>query len=117
MPLYICGSLVVYWFSMSGGMYNIIRNVPFVGMDRRTGKAMLFMSGSGQMGAEGFIMGTSVVAFGMLMAHFIFLVPTMSDATERRKTCYGIMLVGWVLLSWICGTHQWKVGLRPSFYF
>lgn len=35
MPLYICGSLLVYWFSVSGGMFNIIRGMPFVGVDRR----------------------------------------------------------------------------------
>jgi oligosaccharyltransferase complex subunit gamma len=118
MPLYICGSLMVYWFSVSGGMFNIIRQTPFVGIDRRTGKPVVFVgSNSSQVGAEGFIMGSSVVAFGMLLAHFIYLVPTMSDPAQRRKTCYGIMAMGWALFLWISGTHAWKLGFRPSFYF
>jgi len=52
MPLYVIGSLTVFWFSLSGGMYNIIRGVPMVGMDRQTQKPMVFMGGNGQMGAS-----------------------------------------------------------------
>jgi oligosaccharyltransferase complex subunit gamma len=117
MPLYICGSLMVYWFSVSGGMFNIIRNMPFVGHDRRTNQAMVFMPGNGQVGAEGFIMGTSVMAFGMLIAHFVFLVPRIEDPLQRRKVCYGILAAAVILFRWITGTHVWKLGLRSSFYF
>ena len=116
MPMYIIGSLIVFWFSLSGGMYNIIRGVPMVGIDRQTNKATVFMGGSGQMGAEGFIMGTSVMAFGMLIACSAMLVPRIEEAGQRRKVAYGLMLGLWILFNWITGTHMWKTGLRSSFY-
>jgi oligosaccharyltransferase complex subunit gamma len=117
MPLYICGSLIVFWFSVSGGMYNIIRGMPFLGVDRRTKQPIVFMPGSGQVGAEGFIMGTSVVAFGMLMAHFVLMVPKIQDPAKRRKMCIMILVAAGVLFRWITETHVWKLGMRSSFYF
>ena len=117
MPLYICGSLCVYWFSLSGGMYNIIRGTPFVGVDRRSGQPIIFMPGQGQVGAEGFIMGTSAVTFGMLIAHFLFIVPTIEDPLRRRKTCYALLGAGFVLFNWITSTHLWKTGVSSRFFF
>jgi oligosaccharyltransferase complex subunit gamma len=38
---YALGALAVYWFSVSGGMYNIIRGVPFFVRDRE-GRIQLF---------------------------------------------------------------------------
>lgn len=116
MPMYIIGSLTVFWFSLSGGMYNIIRGVPMVGVDRQTHKATVFMGGNGQLGGEGFIMGTSVMAFGMLVACLAMLVPQIEEPVQRRKVSYGIMLGLWILFNWITGTHMWKTGLRSAFY-
>lgn len=62
-------------------------------------------------------MGTSTVAFGMLIAHFLFLVPTIESPEMRRKTCYALLVAGFVLFNWITSTHIWKIGLRSSFYF
>ena len=36
--LWLAGCLVVFWFSASGGMHNIIRGVPLVVPDMKTGK-------------------------------------------------------------------------------
>ncbi len=36
--LWLAGCLVVFWFSASGGMHNIIRGVPLVMPDGKTGK-------------------------------------------------------------------------------
>lgn len=116
LPFYIIGSLTVFWFSLSGGMFNIIRGVPMVGIDRQTNKATVFMGGNGQLGAEGFIMGTSVMAFGVLIAALALAVPQIEQPAQRRKIAYGIMLGLWVLFNWVTGTHTWKTGLRTSFY-
>lgn len=116
MPLYIVGSLTVFWFSLSGGMFNIIRGVPMVGIDRQTNKATVFTGGNGQMGAEGFIMGTSVTAFGLLAASIALIVPHIEEPSQRRKAAYGIMLGLWALFNWVTGTHMWKTGLHTGFY-
>ena len=116
MPLYAVGSLVVFWFSLSGGMYNIIRGVPMIGIDPRTRQARTFMQGSGQMGIEGYVMGTLAMSFGLLMAAGALVVPKLEDAQYRRKLSYAILVIAALLFNWITGTHLWKTHLHTSFY-
>lgn len=115
--LYAIGSIVVFWFSVSGGMFNIIRGVPLVGMDPRTRQPTAFIRGGGQMGAEGFTMGTLVVAFGLLAAGFTHIVPYIENKKSRRTVSYGIIVVAFLVFNWLSGAHLWKTSLRTFFYF
>ena len=115
--LYAMGGLAIFWFSVSGGMYNIIRGVPFVGYDSRTRSTVLFMPGSGQMGAEGFIMGTFYMIFALLVAGFTKLLPTVKDETERRLRGWVMLIVAGMVFSIIVGNHNWKTHMRSSWYF
>ena len=117
MPLYATGIMFLYWFSVSGGMYNIIRGVPFVGYNRNTRQAMLFISGSGQVGAEGFIMGSMYVLCGLTVAAFVRILPTVKDENTRRSVGYGLIVVLLLLFNIVTGNHVWKTGLITHFYF
>ncbi|KAI4976435.1 hypothetical protein ZWY2020_050042 [Hordeum vulgare] len=57
--LWMAGALFVYFFSVSGGMYGIIRHTPMFITDREDpNKLVFFYHGSGmQLGAEGFASG------------------------------------------------------------
>lgn len=117
LPLYVLGGLFIFWFSVSGGMFNIIRGVPLVGYDPRTRNARLFMDGSGQLGAEGFIMGTHYLAFGVLVALFTRVLPTVKDNASRRAAGYTMLLLAFVLMVSVLNSHIWKTGMRSYFYF
>ena len=39
--IYAIGVLAVFWFSVSGGMFNIIRGMPLVGLDPNTRQVRL----------------------------------------------------------------------------
>lgn len=116
-PLYIVGCLVVYWFSVSGGMYNIIRDVPMVGYNSRERKAVMFISGQGQMGAEGFIMGTLYLLSGLTVMACTKVLPSIKDDGTRRTVAYALVLLGFMLYNWVSSTHLWKLHINTFFYF
>ena len=115
--LYAIGGLIIFWFSVSGGMYNIIRGVPFVGYDPRSKSAVVFTSGSGQMGAEGFIMGTFYVVFALLFASFSKLLPTVKEESERRLRGWVMLGAAAVIFRIVLGNHAWKTRMQSFWYF
>lgn len=114
--LYAVGALVIYWFSVSGGMFNIIRGVPFVGYDHRKRTSMLFTSGQGQLGAEGFIMGTLYTTVGLAVAAFITLIPKVKDPSAQRVAAYAVMFVAFIAFRLVTGNHLWKTGMATTWY-
>ncbi|KAL4425744.1 hypothetical protein ABPG75_009760 [Micractinium tetrahymenae] len=114
--LYAVGALCVYWFSVSGGMFNIIRGVPLVGFDHRKRQAMLFMPGQGQLGAEGFIMGSLYTTVGLSVAALITLVPKIKDSGAQRVAAYAILLVAFMAYRMVTSNHVWKTGMSPHWY-
>jgi oligosaccharyltransferase complex subunit gamma len=116
-PLYALGALFVYWFSLSGGMYNIIRGVPAVGFDQRTRSAVVFSRGQGQMGAEGFIMGSVYLAFGLAVAALTRAAGKGADEAARRRAGYALLGLGFVAMRTVCSAHEWKTSLSSRWYF
>ncbi|KAL4445853.1 hypothetical protein ABPG77_009052 [Micractinium sp. CCAP 211/92] len=114
--LYAVGALCIYWFSVSGGMFNIIRGVPLVGFDHRNRQAMLFMQGQGQLGAEGFIMGTLYTTVGLSVATLITLVPKIKDSGAQRVAAYATILVAFFAFRMVTSNHLWKTGMSTSWY-
>ena len=115
--LYAAGALAIFWFATSGGMYNIIRGAPFIGYDPRSKSSVIFMGGSGQMGAEGFIMGSFYVLFALLVSSFTRLLPTVKEESERRIRGWVILGAAVVVLRVILGNHAWKSHIHSYYYF
>lgn len=114
--LYAAGAVGVYWFATSGGMYNIIRGVPMVGYDRKSSAAIVFTRGSGQMGAEGFMMGSIYLLFGLVAAAFIWLMPHVKDEATRRQRGWLLLGASAVLLQLALYNHSWKTYMNPRWY-
>lgn len=115
-PIWLAGSLVVYWFSTSGGMFNIIRGMPMYqrGQD---GKLHFFMSGrQGQYGAEGFIMGSTYLLFSLALAVLVYVSPRVQSKQARTLTSFGaIMAVVWLGFQ-IFGLYKSKNGYWLRLY-
>eukprot|EP00897_Mesotaenium_endlicherianum_P000096 jgi/Mesen1/10087/ME000074S09424 len=111
--------LAVYFFSVSGGMFNIIRGMPFSMQDRQTpGKVQYFYKGSGmQLGAEGFTVGGLYTAVGLLIALACHVVPKV----ESRKTQRVLMLIciagSAVAIRSVLALQQWKSGYWAHAYW
>lgn len=115
--LWTMGVLFVYWFSVSGGMHNIIRGVPLYYPDQE-GKIKVFLpSNQGQLGAEGFIMGFMYLLFGLSVASLTFAVPKLAEPSHRRTASYVIIVFAGLVFKQIVNNYTWKTGYRWRLYF
>jgi oligosaccharyltransferase complex subunit gamma len=114
--LYVLGALLVFWFSVSGGMFNIIRNMPMVTVDPNTKQPVYFMH-QGQLGMEGFAMGSLYTGFGLCFAVIVYLGPCLKNPTQQRYLCYTAMAVALWCIGKLVGIYRWKTGYHWRTYF
>jgi oligosaccharyltransferase complex subunit gamma len=114
--LWTLGALGVYWFATSGGMYNIIRGIPFSIV--RDGKKVYWMDGrQGQLGAEGFIMGSSYIFFSSTLASLTYVVPRIKNTQARGLISLVLVLVAALSAFRILETYHAKSGMRMRNFF
>lgn len=114
--LYSSGALFVWWFAVSGGMHNIIRQVPMLGYDPRTRSAIVFLPGQGQFGMEGFIMGTLYISIGLIAMAAVTLLPSIENKKTRTKAAYTLLGIGALNFRLISAGHLWKTHLEVYWY-
>lgn len=118
--LWMAGAVLVYFFSVSGVMHNIIRNMPMILVDREDpGRLIFFYQGSGmQLGAEGFAVGYLFTAAGLLLA---FVTHALFFCTESKNLQTVMMIFVLVVLLWAVGIvvslANWKIRYRPHSYW
>eukprot|EP00898_Chlorokybus_atmophyticus_P000722 jgi/Chlat1/1650/Chrsp127S00088 len=109
--LWVLGALAVYYFSVSGGMYGIIRGVPLVGVDQQTGQPTFFSSpGQGQLGAEGFIIGFLHLSVGLLVAFLTHVAPSIENPRKQRSVTYILLAAAALLFLKDVNLYTWKTG-------
>lgn len=106
-PLWTVACLAVWWFSTSGGMYNIIRGMPMV-LPQRDGTMKLFLDGSGQVGFEGFLMGTLYASVGLSFLLLSQAATRLSDEAGRRVAGYATLCLAWFAYRRVVSIHDWK---------
>lgn len=74
-------------------------------------------AGNGQLGAEGFIMGSLYTTFGLAAAGFTVLMPYVKQPTAQRALGYAFLVTMFLAYHAITGNHLWKTGLSTSWYF
>lgn len=114
--VYAVGALFVFWFSFSGGMHNIIRGMPLMYYSKRRGGLQLFMKSTGQLGAEGYSMGTMYILAALSTAGLVHVLPKVQSAAARRR--WGFLLLGVAVFAMrvLMTTHSWKTNTRPQWY-
>lgn len=90
--VWFIGVLLIYITCVSGVVYDIIHDVPFVGRDRETGEAVIFTNGTReQYGAEGLIVSITISLIGLL---FI----SIAIVSEKVKNSYKVRIFGMIAL-------------------
>ncbi len=108
--LQAAGALAVWWFAVSAGLYNIIRGMPLVAPGGRGGRSRIFLDRGGQLGAEGFIMGSLYTAVGLATAALTAVVPRVA-LPSRRVAGFGTLAILWFAYSRVASIHAWKTGI------
>lgn len=87
-PLWFAVGLAMYYISVSGVLYDIIRGVPFVGYDARTRRAVVVAPSSGmQYGLEGCIAGALNLAGGAAVIVLAKFLPRFKQQSEKVTVC------------------------------
>lgn len=105
----MAGAITVYFFSVSGAMFNIIRKVPMFMRERRDeGKVVFFYKGSGvQLGLEGLSVGFLYTLVGLLLA----LVSHVGVGVKwQRISMIVIMVVCFWAVREVVLLNSWKTG-------
>lgn len=101
----------VFFFCISGGMFNIIREVPFAEYDRNSGKVRYFSNG-GQMqyAAEGFIMGFLQIILGLAVVLMNTVSVKSPNSFQRNLTMVAFALFCYVIFYFIRDLYGLKMG-------
>lgn len=110
MLMYALATLFVYWFSVSGGMHNIIRGMPMVTINPSTKLPQYFMPGQGQLGTEGFVMGSLYTLVGLSFGLVVYVAPKAKSPSYRRLLAYGGLALALFSFNQVVQLYTWKTG-------
>lgn len=114
--IWASGSIFILWFSVSGGMHNIIRGIPFSTMDPNRGVVYFLPGAQGQLGAEGFYMGAMYTAVGLSISFLTYAAPKISNARSQRIASYISLAVGLSAFVQVFNVYAWKTGYHLRSY-
>lgn len=106
------GALMIYFFSVSGGMHNIIRKMPLFMQDRNNpAKLVFFYQGSGmQLGAEGFVVGFLYTIVGVLLGFVTHFAPQIRSKVVQRLVMLVVITVSFLAVRKVISLDNWKTG-------
>ncbi|PHU26594.1 putative dolichyl-diphosphooligosaccharide--protein glycosyltransferase subunit 3B [Capsicum chinense] len=111
--VWMSGSILVYFFSVAGTMFTIIRKAPLFLMDRNdpAGKSIMFYQGAGmQLGAEGFAVGFLYTIVGLLLAFMTHVsVRLKNKGTQNLLMALGLFVSFWAVQK-VIYLNSWKTG-------
>ncbi|KAD3337942.1 hypothetical protein R6Q59_027293 [Mikania micrantha] len=116
--IWICGTLFVYFFSVSGCMFILIQRIPLFAMDRKDpNKLIFFFQGHGmQFGAEGMCVGFLFTIVGLLFSLVNRMVVRMKDSMMQRLMMVGAMIVSFWAVKQVVRLNHWKTGYAVHAY-
>ncbi|KAL2495343.1 putative dolichyl-diphosphooligosaccharide--protein glycosyltransferase subunit 3B [Forsythia ovata] len=117
--IWMAGAIFVYFFSVSGAMFNIIRKMPMFLADRNDpSKLVFFYQGSGmQLGAEGFAVGFLYTIVGLLLAFVTHLLIRVKNRTAQRVTMIIVLFVSFWAVKKVVFLDNWKTGYGIHAYW
>eukprot|EP00271_Cylindrocystis_brebissonii_P010446 TRINITY_DN26633_c0_g1_i1.p1 TRINITY_DN26633_c0_g1~~TRINITY_DN26633_c0_g1_i1.p1 ORF type:complete len:338 (+),score=9.94 TRINITY_DN26633_c0_g1_i1:74-1087(+) len=111
--------LAIYFFAVSGGLYNIIRGMPMYMRDRNDpSKTIYWYSGtSAQCGVEGFSVGALHMTVGLLLAFITHGLPLVKSKSVQRMVLLGCLIAGTWAAREVVSLDQWKTGYQIHAFY
>ncbi|XP_023743779.1 probable dolichyl-diphosphooligosaccharide--protein glycosyltransferase subunit 3B [Lactuca sativa] len=116
--IWMFGIMFVYFFSVSGSMFILIRKVPLFVMDRKDpNKLIFFYKGVGmQFGVEGLYVGFLFMTVGLLLPFITRFIVRIKDSMIQRATMVSAMIVSFWAVREVVGLNHWKTGYYAHAY-
>ncbi|XP_047323424.1 probable dolichyl-diphosphooligosaccharide--protein glycosyltransferase subunit 3B [Impatiens glandulifera] len=117
--VWLAGAVFVYFFSVSGIMYNVIRKTPLF-LTNKTNPSMIsfFYKGSGiQLGAEGFAIGSLYTIVGLLVALVTHVVVKVKDVNLQRFVMLTCLFICFWAVKKVVFLDNWKTGYGIHMYW
>ncbi|XP_051134033.1 probable dolichyl-diphosphooligosaccharide--protein glycosyltransferase subunit 3 [Andrographis paniculata] len=116
---WIAGAIVVYFFSVSGVMFNIIRGAPMFMVDRKDpSNIVYFYQGSGmQLGTEGFSVGFLYTFVGLLLAFVTHVLVKLRNTAAQRLSMLFVLFVSFWAVRNVILLDNWKTGYQIHGYW
>ncbi|GAB4826642.1 Probable dolichyl-diphosphooligosaccharide--protein glycosyltransferase subunit 3B [Ancistrocladus abbreviatus] len=116
---WLFGVIFVYFFSVSGTMFNIIRKMPMFVADRSDPtKLVFFYQGSGmQLGAEGFAVGFLYTVVGLRLAFMTHGVHEIRNVMAQRILMAAVMIISFWAVRKVIYLDNWKTGYGVHAYW
>ncbi|KAL3624977.1 hypothetical protein CASFOL_031645 [Castilleja foliolosa] len=110
--VWMAGAIFVYFFSVSGGMFNIIRKMPMYMMDRENpSKTVYFYQSSGmQLGVEGFTIGFLYTIVGVSLGIVTHVLVRVKNMNVQRGIMIFAMCVSLFAVRKVIFLDNWKTG-------
>lgn len=113
--VWLVGSLLIYITCVSGVIYDILHDVPFVGRDRNTGEVVIFAEGNReQYGAEGLVISTMIVFIGILFVSIIVMGQKLDRKISLPGSMIALLLIYYLVAS-LESVYKSKGWYGPSF--
>ncbi|KAG6754674.1 hypothetical protein POTOM_040468 [Populus tomentosa] len=110
--VWLLGAVFVYFFSVSGAMFNIIRKMPMFLVDRNDpNKLVFFYQGSGmQLGGEGFAVGFLYTIVGLLLGVVTHVLVRVKNRTAQRVVMGVSLVISFWAVRKVVHLDNWKTG-------
>ena len=90
---------------------------PLPSRPQRDGTIKLFLDGSsGQVGFEGYLVGTLYSSVGLAFWGLARGVPRLADEKARRAAGFALVAAAWVAYTRVVALHDWKTGFSWSWF-
>lgn len=84
---------------------------------QRDGTVKLFLDGSGgQVGFEGYLVGTLYSSVGLAFWGLARGVPRLADEKARRAAGFALVAAAWFAYTRVVALHDWKTGFSWSWF-
>ncbi|CAN7057999.1 hypothetical protein Bca4012_093928 [Brassica carinata] len=117
--VWLYGVVLVYFFSVSGTMHNIIKGVPmFVRDHQDSNKLVFFYEGANfQLGAEGLSFGLLYNVVRLLLAYVSNALVRVRNVSEQRVVMMLAMVVSLLAVKKVVYLNNWKTGYQIQTYW
>ncbi|KAG7653929.1 Nuclear transport factor 2 eukaryote [Arabidopsis suecica] len=110
--IWLVGAVFVYFFSVSGTMHNIIREMPMYVKDYEDSSKFVFFieESEMQLGAEGFFVGFLYTVVGLLLAFVTNVVVRVKKLDEQRMAMLLSLSISFWAVRKVVYLDNWKTG-------